>query len=163
MNALVLGIGNILLQDEGAGVRALQRIEQTYRLPEGVALLDGGTSGLDLLQYFSGRQQLVILDVARMNTRPGEIVRMEGEAVPAFFRHKISPHQLGLSDLLAAARMTGELPETVVFFGIEPSLLETGLELSPEVDRSLDRLAALVAAELSGFGFEMQRREAGSG
>lgn len=163
MNALVLGIGNILLQDEGAGVRALQRIEQTYRLPEGVALLDGGTSGLDLLQYFSGQQQLVILDVARMNTRPGEIVRMEGEAVPAFFRHKISPHQLGLSDLLAAARMTGELPETVVFFGIEPCSLETGLELSPEVDRSLDRLAALVAAELSGFGFEMQRREAGSG
>ena len=152
VNILVLGVGNLLLSDEGVGVRALEVFEKRFELPAGVELLDGGTSGMELLGYIQGRDALIILDAVTSEKPPGTIVRMEGDQVPALFRKKISPHQLGISDLIAAARLTDSLPEKVVLFGIEPKALDTGLELSDEVAGALEVLAVLVAHELEGLG-----------
>jgi hydrogenase maturation protease len=157
-NILVLGVGNLLLSDEGVGVRALEVFEERFETPPGVELLDGGTSGMELLGYIQGRDALIILDAVTCDRPPGGIIRMEGEQVPALFRKKISPHQLGISDLIAAARLTDSLPATLVLFGVQPKHLDTGLVLSDPVAASLEQLAQLLALELAGLGVEVRPR-----
>jgi len=155
LNILVLGIGNLLLQDEGAGVRVVEEFESKYATPAGVELLDGGTSGIELLQYIQGRDHLILLDVVKSGNPPGTIIRLEGKDVPALFQKKISPHQLGISDLLAVAQLTDMMPKQVVLLGIEPKSIETGLELSEEVGRNIGRLADMVARELVSLGLDV--------
>lgn len=155
LNILVLGIGNLLLQDEGAGVRAVEEFERKYVAPLGVELLDGGTSGIELLQYIQGKDSLIILDVVKSGNPPGTIIRLEGKDVPALFQKRISPHQLGLSDLLAVSQLTDRMPKQVVLFGIEPKSIETGLEMSEEVGRSIGSLADMVAQELVSLGLDV--------
>ena len=155
MKILVLGIGNLLLQDEGAGVRAVEEFGRRYVTSAEVELLDGGTSGIELLQYIQGKDYLIILDVVKSGNPPGVCIRLEGESVPALFQKKISPHQLGLSDLLASAQLIGKMPERVVLFGIEPKSIETGLEMSCEVGGAIGRLADMVANELASLGLDV--------
>ena len=162
MNILVLGVGNVLLCDEGVGVRALGALEAQLEVPPGVEFMDGGTSGMELLGYIQGRDALIILDAVNCEALPGTIVRMEGDQVPALFQKKISPHQLGLSDLIAAARLTDSLPAKVVLFGIEPKDLGTGLELSEDVAQSVEQLVVLVALELENLGVKVTLK-AGAG
>lgn len=156
MNVLVMGVGNLLLQDEGAGGKAVEEFARRYRVPPGVEVLDGGTSGIELLQYIRGRDLLILVDVVRSGNPCGTLTRFEGQHVPALFRDKISPHQLGISDLLAVCQMTDAMPEKVVLFGIEPKSLDTGLTLSDEVAGSIGRLADLVAEELRLFGVKVE-------
>jgi hydrogenase maturation protease len=158
MDILVLGVGNLLLSDEGVGVRALEEFERQFGTPEGVELLDGGTSGMELLYYIRDRDVLIIIDAITCGKPPGSIIRIEGERVPALFQKKISPHQLGLSDLMAAARLTDSLPAKVVLFGIEPKELGTGLEMSGEVGGALEELALLVALELTSCGVDLLQK-----
>ena len=161
MNILVLGVGNLLLSDEGVGVRALEAIGKRFEMPEGVELLDGGTSGMELLGYIQGRDVLIILDAITCDEPPGTIIRIEGDQVPALFRRKISPHQLGLSDLLAAARLTDSLPEKVVLFGVEPLELDTGVKLSDTVAGILEELTNQVALELETLGVKVSLKKPG--
>jgi len=154
LNILVLGIGNLLLQDEGAGVRAVDEFGKKYVTPAGVELLDGGTSGIELLQYIRGRDLLIILDVVKSGNPPGTIIRLEGEDVPALFQKRISPHQLGLSDLLAVSQLTDSMPKQIVLFGIEPKSMETGLGMSEDVGRNIENMADMVALELVSLGLE---------
>jgi hydrogenase maturation protease len=155
MNVLILGVGNLLLQDEGAGVRALAMFEGTYAVPDGVELFDGGTSGLELLHHIEGRDCLIIVDVVKSGKPAGTVIRLEGEEVPSLFRQKISPHQLGLSDLLATAQLTGDIPDKLVLLGIEPKSIRTGLEMSEEVNRGLGELVRRLALELADLGLEV--------
>lgn len=148
MNALVLGIGNLLLQDEGAGVRAVEEYARRFTLPAGVELLDGGTSGIELLHYIQRRDLLIIVDAVRCGKPPGTLYRLEDTEVPALFHKKISPHQLGLSELLAIAHVTGQMPRKVVLLGIEPKSIDTGLELSAEVGGMIGALAEMINEEL---------------
>lgn len=152
MNVLVLGIGNVLLTDESIGVRAVDELRRRYRFPEGVELLDGGTAGIELLRYISNRDYLIIIDAIKSGHPPGTVVRVEGADIPALFRIRITPHQLGLSDLLAAAQLTGETPKNLVLFGIEPKSMTMGLELSEEVKNGLDKLVDVVVEELRSYG-----------
>jgi hydrogenase maturation protease len=160
VNILVLGIGNLLLQDEGAGVRAVEEFERKYEIPEGVELLDGGTSGIELLQYIQGKDCLILLDVVKSGKPPGTFIRLEGENVPALFQKKISPHQLGLSDLLATAQLIDRMPKRVVLFGIEPKTIETGLEMSEEVGGAIGGVADMVALELASLGLDVTPKSA---
>jgi hydrogenase maturation protease len=153
-----MGIGNLLLQDEGAGIRAVETFERRFETPECVELLDGGTSGIELLQYILGRDVLILIDVVRNGTPSGTLSRFEGEDVPALFQRKISPHQLGISDLLATARLIDRMPEKVVLFGIEPESIDTGLELTDVIAGSLDRLTDLVVAELRILGLQVKAK-----
>lgn len=159
MNALVLGIGNILLSDEGLGVKAIGELEKRYRFPESVELLDGGTAGVELLAYLSGKKELIVIDAVTSGKPPGTVVRLEGEDVPALFMANISPHQLGLSNLLATARLTGEIPEKIILFGIEPKRVETGVGLSGEVASGLEKLIKAVVDELRKTGYRVEPAE----
>ena len=158
MNVLVMGIGNLLLQDEGAGVRAVEEFERRFETPDCVELLDGGTSGIELLQYIQGRDVLILIDVVRNGTPSGTLSRFEGEEVPALFQKKISPHQLGISDLLATARLIDKMPQKVVLFGIEPESIDTGLELTEEIAGSINRLTEMVAEEIRSLGLPVAPR-----
>jgi hydrogenase maturation protease len=152
LNILVLGIGNVLLTDEGIGVRALNELQRRYTFPENVELLDGGTAGIELLRHIRNRDYLIIIDAMKFDQEPGTVSRVEGEDVPAAFRTRISPHQLGLSDLLAAAMLTDELPKKLVLFGVEPENLDIGLDLTDTVEASLEELMGAIIDELRSAG-----------
>jgi hydrogenase maturation protease len=149
---LILGIGNVLMGDDSVGVRVVDEIERRFRFPEGVELLDGGTSGIELLSHIRNRDCLIIVDAIKSGFSPGTVVRVEGEDIPARFMTRISPHQLGLSDLLAAASLSGDLPPTMVLFGIEPKRVALGFELSVEVRDNLGKLVDTVLEELRVMG-----------
>lgn len=161
MSALVLGIGNVLLKDEGVGIRAVEELERRYQLPDEVEVLDGGTSGIELLSYVADRDHLIIIDAIKSGKAPGTVVRVEGEDVPATFQLRITPHQLGLSDLLAAAELTDELPGTLVLFGVEPKSMEMVLGLTEEVQASLPKLLTVVVEELRKLGYAVEPRTTG--
>lgn len=158
MNILILGVGSILMMDEGIGVRAIEELESRYKFPENVELLDGGTSGIELISYFSGKDYLIIIDAIKGGTEPGTVLKVEGEDVQAKFRTRISPHQIGISDLLAAASLTGEVPKQLVLYGIEPKTIKMGIGFSDEVRAGFDRLIEVVVGELRGLGVEVQPR-----
>jgi hydrogenase maturation protease len=157
MRVLVLGIGNILLKDEGGGVRLIEALEQAFAIPGGVELLDGGTAGIELLDHISKRELLVIVDAMRNGHPPGTVYRIEGEDVPAAFMTNISPHQLGISNLLATAQLNDSMPERIVLFGIEPEDISTGLGLSEPVEKGLEKLIGEVVKELSVNGYQLER------
>ncbi len=145
---LVLGVGNLLLTDDGVGIHTIQRLQAAQTFPEEVQVLDGGTCGLDLLQYLEGVERLIIVDAAQLCQPAGTIVRMEGEQVPAFLSLKTSPHEIGLPELLFAAKLTDIYPQEVVVFGVQPESIETSLGLTAAVAARLDELVELVAEEV---------------
>lgn len=151
---LVLGMGNLLLEDEGLGVRALEILQQRYEIPPEVELLDGGTTGMGLLDDISGRKHLIVLDAVQTGDPPGTLVRLAGDDVPVYFSMRISPHQLGLSDVLATLELSGEKPAEVVVLGLVPQSLEMSLELSELIRGKLDGLVQAALEELAGLGYE---------
>ena len=149
---LVLGLGNIIMRDEGLGVRACERLTRHYRLPDDVNVLDGGTLGLDLLPYLEGVNDLLIIDAVSAGAPPGSLVRLENEQIPQTLALKTSMHQVGLQELLAVMALRGQTPPRVVLWGMEPLILEPGLDLSEPVLANLDTLVASVVAELRSWG-----------
>jgi hydrogenase maturation protease len=103
-STLVLGIGNLVMSDDGIGVRVVQELATRYRFPADVGILDGGTLGLDLLPHLEGVERLLIVDAVTTDDGPGCLVRLSGDEIPVVFATKLSPHQMGLQDLLAVAR-----------------------------------------------------------
>ncbi len=158
---LVLGLGNILLKDEGVGVRVVERLRERYVPPEGVEFLDGGVRGLALLPYLEGVSRLLIIDAVRAGKEPGTLVRLAGDEIPAVLSPKISPHQEGLADLLWVAKVSGPCPSEIVLWGVEPAHIETSLELSAPVEAQVDALVQKVIEELARWGVEVRPREAG--
>jgi len=157
MSTLVLGLGNALMTDDAYGYRMIGELEARFAFPEGVALLDGGTLGLDLLPRLEGVERLLILDALDMGGAPGELFRIEGEEVPRAFASKLSVHQMGLQDLLAVAELQGHLPRELVVWGVQPACIEMGLELSPPVEAAIEAAVAAVVGELRAWGVELRR------
>lgn len=147
---LILGVGNYLLSDDGLSVHVLQRLQENYQLPDNVQMVDGGTCGLDLLQYLEGVENLIIIDaINKRDTPPGTILRLSGNQVPAYLDLKISPHDIGLPDLLATAKLRDLYPPNVVILGIKPYSLELSVELSPTVAAKVDELVQLIISEVT--------------
>jgi len=150
---LVLGIGNILLSDEGVGVHVINRFQETFAVPDGVEVIDGGTMGLDLMPYFEEKSHVIVVDAICANGQaPGTIRRFSGSDVMAMLGERISPHQIGLSDLLACTEVDSRLPEHVVLLGIVPESLETGLEMTAAIQPKVDVLVGLLRDELEAAG-----------
>jgi len=157
LNVLVLGLGNILLSDEGAGVKAVEELERRHDCSSAVQIIDGGTMGLELLPYFEERSHILIIDAVKTGKKPGTIVRIDDP--PAYFRSRTSPHQIGLADVLGIAAITDNLPRNITLFGIEPKQLSTGLSLSDEISQNLSRLVDMIAAELDTIGVKVKPKK----
>lgn len=156
---LLLGMGNILLEDEGLGIRALEALERRFDIPPEIECLDGGTTGMGLLDSISGREHLIVLDAVQTGDPPGTFVALRGENVPVYFGLKITPHQLGLADVLATLELTEDSPGTVTVLGLVPESLELELELSPLIRGRLDQLVEAAVRELEVLGYPLQPLE----
>jgi hydrogenase maturation protease len=156
MRIVVLGVGNILLTDEGVGVRAIEKLQLDYDLPPEVVVIDGGTTGMEMLEDLSNADHIIIIDAVRSGNAPASIVRLVDEQVPVFFKTKLSPHQIGLSDVLATLEFIGEQPGGVTVIGVEPVSLETAMALSPQVEARLPEVVELVIAELHRLGVDVK-------
>jgi hydrogenase maturation protease len=158
MRIVVLGVGNILLSDEGIGVRTVEKLARDYVLPAEVEVIDGGTSAMEMLEDLGHADHLIIVDAVRSGKAPATIIRMAGDEVPVFFRTKLSPHQVGLSDVLATLVLMGEQPGSTTVIGIEPESLALGLELTPAVAMQLPQVVGLVKSELNQLGMNLTAR-----
>ena len=158
---LVLGMGNILLEDEGLGIHALKLLEQQYVVPAEVEFLDGGTSGMALIDLLSGRKQLLVLDAVQTGEPPGTLVKMNDKDVPVYFGLRITPHQLGLSDVLATMKLTDEQPDHVTVLGLVPKSLEMSLDLSDCISEKMHQLVTAVVDELASLGYPLQAKSDG--
>ena len=144
-NVLILGIGNLLLSDEGVGVHAVRCLAQEV-LPPGVEILDGGTSGADLVDHLEGRTKVVVIDAASGDGPPGTVYRCEARELLEQ-EGSLSLHEFGLADSLHMAERLGCAPQRVVVLGVQPATMEPGLELSPEVESVLPGILKLALAE----------------
>ncbi len=156
---LILGLGNVLCADDGLGVMAVARLAESYRLPEGVRLLDGGTLGLSLLPYVEEAEKAILVDAVRDDARAGALVRLEGDEVGPAITHRLSPHQVGVADLMNMARLRGRHPRELVLLGLVPESLETRLGLSAAVEAAVPDLVRRVAEEAGRLGHRLLRAE----
>jgi hydrogenase maturation protease len=152
---LVLGLGNLLCTDDGLGPFVAQAIAETRMIPEGVQVLDGGTLGLALLPYLEDAERAILVDAIDTDEPAGTLVRLEGDEVGPAVAARLSVHQVGVSDLIEAARWRGRVPPTLVLIGAVPDSTELGVELSPRVRAALPAVIEAVCAEARALGFPL--------
>ena len=152
MNTLILGVGNLLLSDEAVGVRIVEALGRDYRFAPGIELLDGGTAGMELLEAMASRDHIILADAVRSGNPPGTVVTLQGEEIPTLFGRKISPHQLGLADVLSALHMTGESPKRLSLIGVEPESLEPRIGLTSVVAAAMGEARARILRLLAEAG-----------
>lgn len=157
MSVLVLGIGNAVMSDDAFGVRVIEELQRKFVFPSGVALVDGGTLGLDLLPKFEGVEKLLVIDALEMEATAGTVFRLAGDEVPRAFANKLSVHQMGVQDLLAVAELQGHLPAELVVWGVQSGSIEMSLELTPAVAAAVTTVVEAVAVELADWGFPAAR------
>jgi len=155
---LVLGLGNLLCGDDGLGAAAVSRIDRAYETPDDARLLDGGTLGLALLPHIEDASDVILVDAVRDDAAIGSLVRLSGDEVAPAVQHRLSPHQIGVADLLDGARLRGRLPESLTLLGLVPGSIELGLERSDAVEAALPLLVEAVVAEAGRLGYRFTRR-----
>ena len=160
-SALVLGLGNLLCGDDGLGVAALAELSRRFHPPPGLDLVDGGTLGLSLLPTLESADEVWILDAVAAEASPGSLVRLEGEAVEPALRERLSPHQIGVADLLDALHWRDTWPKRLRVLGLVPARMGLELGLSEPVARGLDGLIDAVASELAAAGHALVQRPGG--
>lgn len=150
---LVLGLGNLLCGDDGLGVVAVTRLAEAWEAPIGARVLDGGTLGLSLLPYLAEVGQVLLVDAIRADAPSGTLVRLEGDDVGPAVRDRLSPHQVGVADLIDGLRLLGRLPDRLILLGLVPGSLELSVDRTPAVESRLGDLVAAVLEEAEQLGF----------
>jgi hydrogenase maturation protease len=158
VKASILGLGNILLRDEGIGVHAINAIKERYTFPPEVELIDGGTLGLDLLHFFEGRDRMLILDAVDFRKEPGYIGILEDDDIPSKLLAKLSVHHIGLSDVLFAARLLGITPARMRLIGVQPQSLDVGIAMTECISGKLEQLIELTIRTLREWNIECALR-----
>jgi len=143
-DVLVLGLGNLLLSDDGVGLRLLEDLRSETSPAE---FLDGGTQGLALLPYLANRRALLVLDAVALGAPPGTVQVLHGDTLAA--HRAASAHGSNALELLATARLLGDLPPSVTIVGIEPACLATGIGLSPAVEAAIPEALSRARAVLA--------------
>lgn len=149
---LILGVGNILLSDEGVGVKIAQSLEKRTEIQPHFDVIDGGTCGMELLDELANREHLIIIDAVLANKPAGEIIVLRDEQVPTFFSRKISPHQLGICDVLSALKLTDEFPKHLCLIGIQPESLAPGMQLTETVEKVMPKVMDTLKRVLKEYG-----------
>ncbi|MEW6232828.1 MAG: HyaD/HybD family hydrogenase maturation endopeptidase [Chloroflexota bacterium] len=145
---LILGLGNILLQDEGVGVRVVEAMRDVPT-PPGVDLLDGGTAGLSLLELMEGYDRVIVVDAVEAGAEPGAIFKFRPEDLAAMPNVQLTSfHQVGLMDVLQLAESVGQRPE-VVIIGVQPASLNWGTDLTPQLKDTVPRVIGFVLREIT--------------
>jgi hydrogenase maturation protease len=150
MKTLILGAGNLLLSDEGFGVHFIRYLQQHCSLPPDVELFDAGTLGLMAGHKLEEADRVYIVDVVAAPGAPGTCIRYaKDDFLLQRIPIKLSPHQVGVQEMLQVSQLRGRCPEEIYLLGVIPASLEPGTELSPVLEKRLPELAAQLVAELS--------------
>ena len=155
---LILGIGNTVMADDGVGVKIIHHLQNHYTFPDNVEILDGGTLGLDLLPKLESLDRLILVDAIETGREPGAWVRLAGEELPIALETKLSPHQMGVKDLLAVSQLMGHTPGNMVLYGIQPKSIEMDTELTPEVSAAMEPVLHTLLDELQSIGVVAVKR-----
>jgi hydrogenase maturation protease len=145
----ILGIGNTLFSDEGVGIHLLPILEEALKDYENIEIIEGLTDGMKLLGPVEDAENLIIIDAINAGKEGGTIIALEGDEIPAYFGIKMSIHQLGFQEVLLAAKMRERYPEQIVMFGMQPSSLQMGIELSEKNQEKLGDLAQVVMDQVN--------------
>ena len=137
----ILGIGNIILSDEGFGVRVVEYLQEYFNFPDNVALIDGGTLGVELTQFITGTKKLLIIDSIDGGKPSGTMFHLEGDEIRTHFSEKLSAHEVGIQDVLTILELTGKPVPEVIVIGAQPFSLEAGVELTPQMKSLLPTIA----------------------
>ncbi|MCD6490287.1 MAG: HyaD/HybD family hydrogenase maturation endopeptidase [Thermodesulfobacterium sp.] len=151
---IILGIGNLLLSDEGIGVKIVQDLEARYNFPENVELVDGGVGSFSLLPYIESAKKLLVIDAISGGKPSGTIYKFKDEEIPPQVIEKLSIHELSFSEILSLAKLRGKYPEEIVIIGIEPQSLEFKIGLTEIVEKNYNKLLNEVLAQLKNWGIE---------
>ena len=160
MKVCILGVGNILLSDEGFGVKLLHLLESKYTYEPPVKLVDGGTGGLRLLNEIATTENLLVLDTVNAKGKPGElVVYRKKELLSGSLPLKLSPHQIGIQEAISLSELIGGKLKDVRLIGVIPESLEASLELSRPVRQALPRAERLALAVLDEWGIKVKMKE----
>jgi len=153
MKILIFGAGNLLLSDEGFGVHFIRYLQNNYVFPEDVELYDGGTLGIMVTHMLEDADRVYLVDVIEAKGEPGDIFRYEkDDFMLGKLPIKMSPHQIGIQEVLSLSEIRDRCPDKISLFGVIPSSYEAGVELSPLLEEKLPGLAELVVGELRAAG-----------
>lgn len=150
---IVIGVGSPLMGDDGIGLVALEALRSGWSFEPELELMDGGTWGMNLLPFIESASRVLLLDAVHAGCDPGEVVRLEGDAIPRFFATKLSPHQIDLKEVLALAELRGTLPDDLVVLGLEPAVIEMSSSLSEPVQKAMPGLLARILEQLERWGY----------
>ena len=151
----VLGIGNILMQDEGFGVEIIETLGKNYRFSDSVQILDGGTLGMELMRFISGTTKLIVIDAIAGDGPPGTFYRFSGEEISRYFQGKVSLHELGIKDVLAALEILNRPVAEVMIIGVQPTVVALGLGLTPAVAAQKEQTITAVLQQLQSWQVEI--------
>lgn len=137
-NLLILGIGNYLMGDEGVGVHTALRL-QKMGLPENIEIVDGGTGGFHLLQYFEDHDTVILIDATLDGNAPGTIRLIEPRFAKDFPR-AMSTHDIGLRDMVSALQWMEKMPHIYLFVVSIETIQQQGIELTPAIENAMPLL-----------------------
>ena len=156
---VVLGLGNILTEDEGIGVHAANHLQEHYHFKPEIEIVDGGTSGLDLLPFFGPEKSILIIDAVNFEMEPGTVGKLEDDAILAQLDPKISLHHLGLSDLISVAELLDKKAKRMTLLGIQPKSMENlDLEMTPTIKGVFDKVIENALHILKEWGIESHKQ-----
>ena len=150
----ILGLGNVLLQDEGFGVHFVRWFENNYRVPENVKIVEGGTLGYGLLDTVCSCDRLLVIDVIKVDEEPGSIYRFTKEEVDAQMLEPTSAHEVSFHDVLCKAELIDELPECIFLCIVPYKYKDMGLELTPVIRNKFSDMEGFLLRELSLQGVQ---------
>ena len=153
----VLGVGNIILSDEGFGVRVVEYLEKNFTFPENVSLIDGGTLGVELTHFITGTRRLLIVDSIDGGVAPGTTFHLRGDEIHAHFAQKISAHEVGIQEVLTILELSGKKIPCVELIGVQPFSLEAGVELTEPMKKFVPMFADKAVEILKSWRLEIKR------
>ncbi len=160
-NAGILGIGNLLLSDESFGIHVIEHLEQHYSFPDSITLMDGGTAGIYMAPFLEEHDPIFVVDVVNMkDATPGSLFTFSAEDTKdGSIQTRMSPHQLGILEMLDICKFRGIEPETVEFFCVIPKSMETGLEMSDVVAPQVAKISEKLVERLGTMGYAITKKE----
>jgi hydrogenase maturation protease len=144
---LVLGVGNILLSDEGVGVRVIEEL-QKLQLPECIEIVDGATRAMELVDIMRGRKRVIIVDALDADAEPGAVFKFGPDQLAETRKMSVSVHDIGVYEAIFLLSLTAELPEDITFYGIQPGSLELHEGLTKDVNAAAGKVIEFILKDL---------------
>ena len=157
-NIAVIGIGNILMKDEGVGCHAANLLLSEYEFEPEITIIDAGTTGTDLLPYLEEHDRIIILDAVEFEQEPGFIGSIENDDILARLTTKMSMHHMGITDVLSTAKLLDIVPSQLFLLGMQPKDLSVGMELTEEIRKRLPRMLEVAIMKLEEWGVKVQKK-----